>query len=165
MAVVSVSQYSSFDMVPLPSATALAHGTGRVGPRLGNRQTHSCHRAGSRFRLMLAARLLELAQLGRGVLDEAGVAVHRLVVLIPADILPAMLEPTRIYGAFAIAAEKLAGVEVLLDHLLALARHFDDMPLLELPYGEAEKLREPPAVLAADLYIPSHPAAPAPAFS
>src|SRR6266446_2396589 len=122
MAAVRVSQYSSFDMVPLPSATALAHGTGRVGSRLGNRQTHSCHRAAARSRSTLAARLLLLAQLGGGVLEEAGIAVDRLVVMVPADILAAILGPRLIDGAFAVAAEKLTGVVVLLDQLLALAR-------------------------------------------
>src|SRR6185437_765258 len=112
-----------------------------------------------------ATRLLELPHLGDRVLEEAGVFVDGLIVLVPADILAAVFGTRLIDGAFAVAVEKLAGFEVLLDQLLALAGDLNAVALLELAHGEAEELGKPADVLPADLDIPGHTATEARTFA
>src|SRR6185437_15214896 len=113
----------------------------------------------------LAARLFELPHLGDRVLEEAGVLVDGLVVLVPADILAAILGTRLVDRAFAVAVEKLAGFVVLLDELLALAGNLDEVTLLELTHGQAEKLGQPANVLPADLDIPGNAATEARTFA
>src|SRR6185312_641891 len=152
---------------PLPSTTCLAwQRQGRPATRRATNTFVWSAAAGPSPALSSStARLLELPHLGDRVLEEAGVFVDGLVVLVPADILAAILGTGLIDGAFAVAVEKLAGFEVLLDQLLALAGDLDEVALLELAHGEAEKLGEPTYVLPADLDIPCDTATEARTFT
>ena len=97
-------------------------------------------------------------------LEEAGELEHRRVFLVPADIAAAVAWARLVDGAAAVLAEELAGAEAGLDALAALAVALDDMPGLELAHREAEELRQPPDVVAADLDIAGGAAAEGRAF-
>ena len=93
-----------------------------------------------------------------GKLKEASVVEHRGVFLVPADIAAAVARPRFVDGAAAVLAKELAGGEARLDALAAFAGALDDMPFLELAHGQAEELRQPPDVVAADLDVAGGPA-------
>jgi hypothetical protein len=90
-------------------------------------------------------------------LEKYSVLVNRLVRLVPAHVASAIVRPSLIDAAHVILVEKLAGLETLLDTLLALLGDLDDMAFLELGYADIQMFRESPDVITADANVTRHP--------
>src|SRR6185437_12103678 len=126
-----------------------------IRPAAASRGSSATGRRGSGFRLLLG---FDLAQLADGDLQEAGVFVDGLVLMLPA-IVAATIGGTRLIdGATAIGAEELARVELRLD-ALAAPRLLDDVLRLEFLLRQFEMLGQAPDVVLADFDIARHTAA------
>src|ERR1700727_1222374 len=84
--------------------------------------------------------LLLISESPHAGLQEHGVTVYGLVLLIPADIATAVMWTRLVDAAHVVLVEELAGLVALLDALFATLRDLHDVAFLKIGNADAEVL-------------------------